>query len=489
MGNKKPSVTLNFFMNTILTMSTFIFPLITFPYVSRILGADGNGKVQLATSFVYYFTLFAQLGIPTYGIKACAAVRENRKELSRTVHELLFINILMTAIAYIAFFVALASVPRLREERALYIISSASVFLTIAGVEWLFRALEQYSYITMRSLVFKALGIVAMFALVHTKEDYVIYAAISVMASAGSALMNLTQIPKYIDIKPVGGYNIWQHIKPVIVLFAYTCATTIYVNLDSVMLGFMRTDADVGYYAVAVKLKNILVSIVTALGAVLLPRVSFYYKQGQMEAFWQTIKKSMHVIILMAAPLTVYCMLMAAPAIRFLAGDGYAQSVMPMVWIMPTLLFIGMTYVMGIEVLIPMGKETLVLIASAVAAIADIIINALLIPSLGATGAAIGTLVAEMLVFVIQYAVLHKQMKPVFQSIKLILPVTALAVSSILTVLLMKLQLPDFWLLAVTAVAFFGVYGLTLLAVKDSMTMLMWNKVRAIGLKLLKCKQ
>ena len=486
MQNKKPSVVLNYFMNTLLTMSSFIFPFITFPYVSRVLGVEGNGKVQLAISFIYYFTMFAQLGIPTYGIKACAAVRENRKELSKTVHELLIINIMMTAIAYVAFFVALAAVPRLRDERLLYIISSASIFLTTIGIEWLFRALEQYTYITIRSLIFKVVGIVAMFALVHTKEDYVIYAAISVLASAGSALLNLTQLPRYIDIKPVGDYHVWKHIKPVVVLFAYSCATTIYINLDSVMLGFMRTEVDVGYYAVAVKLKNILVSIVTALGAVLLPRVSFYYNQGQMKDFWETIKKSLHVIVLIAAPFTLYCMLMAGPAIRFLAGDGYALSVMPMVWIMPTLLFIGMTYVMGIEVLIPMGKETLVLIASAAAAVADVIINALLIPSLGATGAAIGTLVAEALVFIIQYIMLRKQILPVFMSIKWILPCIALGAASIITVPLMNVQLPDFWLLAVTSVAFFGVYGLTLLAVKDPMTILLWNKIRNIGLKLLK---
>ena len=464
-------------MNILLTMSSFIFPLITFPYVSRVLGADGNGKVQLATSFVYYFTLFAQLGIPTYGIKACAAVREDRKSLSRTVHELLFINILMTVIAYIAFFIVLETVPRLKEERMLYLISSASVFLTIAGMEWLFRAMEQYSYITIRSLIFKALGVVAMFALVHTKEHYVIYGAISVLATAGSALMNLTQLPKYIEIKPVGGYNIGQHLKPVIVLFAYTCATTIYINLDSVMLGFMRTDEDVGYYAVAVKLKNILVSVVTALGAVLLPRVSYYYKQKQFDTFWETIKKSMHVVILLAAPLTLYCMIATAPAIRFLAGDGYVQSVVPMIWIMPTLLFIGMTYVMGIEVLIPMGRETLVLVASAIAAVVDVIINAILIPSMGATGAAIGTLVAEILVFVIQYIALRKDIKPVFKSINFWVIALALALASAATVLLMRLQLTDFWLLVVTGVAFFGIYGVFLIVVKEPMVILLWDKV------------
>lgn len=479
MGDKKPSITLNFVMNILLTMSSFIFPLITFPYVSRVLGAEGNGRIQLATSFVSYFLLLSQLGIPTYGIKACAAVRDDRKALSKTVHELLIISVSMTVLSYAVFFILLAHIPRLREERMLYLISSIAVLLGTLSIEWLFKATEQYSYITIRSLAFKVIGVIAMFLLVHQQSDYIIYAGISVFASAGSALMNLTQIPKYVDLKPAGSYNIRQHIKPILVLFAYTCATTVYTNMASVMLGFMTTDADVGYYSVAVKLKNILVSVVTALGAVLLPRVSHYYKKGELAIFWQTIKKSMHVVLLMALPLTVYCMIVAGSAIRFLAGDGYAEAVVPMICTMPTLLFIGMTYVMGVEALIPMGKESVVLWASVAAAVIDVIINALLIPSLRSTGAAIGTLVAEILVFVIQFIYLRKQMQPIFKSIPLLVPILALAAATLPTLWIAKLQLPDFWVLAISACVFFGIYGIILLIGKDPMAMLILKKLLA----------
>jgi O-antigen/teichoic acid export membrane protein len=346
--------------------------------------------------------------------------------------------------------------------------------------------MEQYSYITVRSVIFKLIGLVAMFLLVHQENDYQIYAAISVFASYGSALLNLTQLPKYIDLKPMGGYNIRQHLKPVLILFAYTCATTVYSNMASVMLGFMTTDADVGYYAVSIKLKNILVSIVTALGAVLLPRVSYYYKQGKMEDFWKTITRSMHVVLLMAAPMALYCMLVAAPAIRFLAGDGYSQSILPMIWIMPSLLFIAATYVIGIEVLIPSGKESIVLIASAVAAVVDIIVNALLIPSMKATGAAIGTLVAEAVVFIIQFLYMRKQMTPILRSVRLWKTGLALAIATAPTIFLATLSLPDFWLLALTAVTFFGCYGLTLLVLKDSMVLLLLNKLFFTVKKLLR---
>ena len=132
---KQQSLKKNFFMNAILTMSNFIFPLITFPYVSRVLLPAGTGKVSFATSLISYFSLFAQLGIPTYGIRTCAKVRDNREELTRTAHELLFINLIMCVISYCALALALISVPRLREDRALYIVVSFTIILTSIGME------------------------------------------------------------------------------------------------------------------------------------------------------------------------------------------------------------------------------------------------------------------------------------------------------------------------------------------------------------------
>ena len=154
MGQKNKSLKLNFFMNVMLTMSSFIFPLITFPYVSRILLPVGTGKVSFATSIVTYFSMFAQLGIPTYGIRVCATVRDDRKKLSKVAQELLIINLVMCILSYAVLFIAIFTVPRLKEEKNLYIILSFTIMLTSIGMEWLYKALEQYTYITMRSVFF-----------------------------------------------------------------------------------------------------------------------------------------------------------------------------------------------------------------------------------------------------------------------------------------------------------------------------------------------
>lgn len=276
MAKKQKSLKLNFIMNAILTMSSFIFPLITFPYVSRILLPEGTGKVSFATSLISYFAMFAQLGIPTYGIRACAKVRDNKEELTRTAQELVIINLVMSIVSYAALAIALIFVPRLRAERTLYAIVSLTIIFNVIGMEWLYKALEQYTYITIRSIVFKFVALVAMFAFVHQKADYVVYGAITLIAASGSSVFNLINAHKFIGMRPVGKYHFKRHFKPIAVFFAMSCATTIYTHLDTVMLGFMKTDADVGYYNAAVKIKTILVSIVTSLGVVLLPSILLY---------------------------------------------------------------------------------------------------------------------------------------------------------------------------------------------------------------------
>lgn len=410
---KQKSLTLNFMMNATLSMSSFLFPMLTFPYISRVLKPTGTGKVYFVTALVNYFAMFAQLGIPTYGIRACASVREDREKLSRTVHELLCINLIMNGAVYTVLWLSIALVPKLREEKPLCLIISSSIFLFSIGVEWLYKALEQYTYITIRSILFKLLALAAMFLLVHEESDYVIYGGISILASSASNLMNFANAHRYVSLRPVGDYDLSRHVKPVLVFFAMSCATTIYTNLDSVMLGFLCSDAEVGYYNTAVKVKVILVSIVTSLGAVLLPRASYFVKKGEMDQFRRISGKALHFVLLAAGSMMVYFMLMASECIDFLAGPLFENSTVSMQIIMPTLLFIGLSNILGIQILVPIGGEKVVLWSEIGGAVTDLILNALLIPRMGAAGAAIGTLAAEFVVVAYQYVVLCRRYRDI----------------------------------------------------------------------------
>ncbi|MDY5279818.1 flippase [Sharpea porci] len=474
---KQKSLKVNFIMNAILTMSSFIFPLITFPYVSRILMPEGMGKVNFAISVINYFSMFAQLGIPTYGIRICAQVRDDHEKLTRTAHELLFINFVMTVISYVGLILAILFVPKLASEKTLYIITSFIIFLTAIGMEWLYKALEQYTYITIRSIVFKFIGLIAMFMLVHAKSDYIIYAAISVFSSSGSFVLNLLNAHKYIGLKPVGNYNVKKHLKPILVFFSMSIATTIYTNLDTVMLGFMKSDADVGYYTAATKIKNILVSIVTSLGTVLLPRASYYIEQGNLEQFKILSKKAMNFVFLIAVPMMIYFILFAKQGIVLLSGKAFMNATLPMQLIMPTLLFIGITNITGIQILVPLGYEKIVLLSTIAGAIVDLVINWLLIPSLASSGASIGTLAAEFVVLVVQYFVAVREVPGLFREIKYYKIIIAVIVSSFISFWTVEFGFGVFITLVISAVLFFGIYGIVLIALKEQLTTEIFNQL------------
>ncbi len=491
---KQKSLKLNFIMNAILTMSSFIFPLITFPYVSRVLLETGTGRVSFATSLITYFTMIAQLGIPTYGIRACAKVRDNRQELTRTAHEILFINIIMSVVSYILLAFALAFVPRLHEDRTLYIIVSITIILSAIGMEWLYKALEQYTYITIRSVIFKFIALVGMFLLIHEENDYVMYGFITIFAGSASNVFNFINVHKYIDLKPIGNYNIKRHMKPVLVFFAMSCATTIYNNLDVVMLGFMKSDADVGYYNAAVKIKTILISIVTSLGTVLLPRASYYIEHSMLDEFKRVSEKALNFVFLLASPLALYFILYAKNGIYFLAGENYIGSVLPMQIIMPTLLLIGITNILGIQILVPLGKEITVLISEIAGAVVDIILNAILIPPYSSAGAALGTLAAEFVVLIVQYAALRKDVRETFMQVQYWKIAVGMVLGTVASYwVLYVLNLSDFLIIIVTGILFFAVYLAFLLVTKEPLTVQLWDEglgyLKKIKVKIGKAKE
>lgn len=496
MGSKslpKPhSVKLNFLMNVMLKMSAFVFPLITFPYVSRILGATGNGKIAFVSSVVAYFSMFAQLGIPTYGIRACAACRNNENRLNKTVQELLILNSVTVLISYIALIVCIQFIPRLQNEKTLFLVFSTTILLDSAGMSWLFQALEQYSYITIRNLGFKVLSIVLMFVFVQKPEDYVIYGAIYVVGTCGSSIINIIYASTFLEHRKVGKYNIKQHIKPILSFFMLSVSISVYTQMDSAMLGFMSSDAEVGYYAAATRMKVILVSAVTALGGVLLPRMSNYISQGKMKEFYMTIKKSFNFILVVSVAVTIFFSVMADATIRFLAGDGYIPAILPMKIISVTVILIGLSNITGMQILVPTNREKITTMSTVIGAIVNLIVNAMMIPRWGAIGAAIGTVLAEMTVLIVQIVNLRQELPDMIQGIQVARILVANSVSTIILVLLKNaLSVKNyFWEICITAIVFFGVYGFMLLLLRENMMITYFNEYeKRIKLFLMKGNQ
>lgn len=471
---KVHSIKYNLIMNIILRMSTFLFPLITFPYVSRVLGAEGNGKIAFASSFVSYFTMVAQLGIPTYGIRTCARCRDDKEELSRTVHELFIIGSIVMMLSYIVMASMIWTVPRLQEDKTILWIFSISIILSNVGMGWFYQAIEQYDYITLRNLLFKVLSIVLMFLFVKKKEDYVIYAGITVLGTVGSNILNLLRMKKYIYIHPLDKYRFFIHIKPILVFFMFSVATTIYTSMDTVMLGFLASDTQVGYYAAATKMKNILVSLVTALGAVLLPRASYYIENNMREEFGSIIRKSFQFVIAIALPLCIYFMLEASDTIYFLAGNEYKGAIPSTIIITPTILLIGLSYITGMQILIPLGLEKYTVISTIAGAVVDLIVNFLFIPRIGAAGAALGTLSAELTVLLIQLVELCWLQKKEYLRLEW-LDVLKIVFANMVAIIVLigtkrLITINGYFIrLFISAILYFSVYGVLLIIMKESL--------------------
>ena len=472
------SVRFNFIMNFILTASSIIFPLITFPYISRVLQAAGNGKVAFAISVLTYFTMFASLGIPTYGIRACAKVREEKEKLSHTVQELLIINTVTMLMTYAVFAVLMQLIPEFAAEKELMWINSIGLILNVFGVGWLYNALEQYAYITACSLVFKVLSIIMMFAWVKNPDDYVKYGAITMFAASGSYVMNFINLHKYVSLKKTGTYNFRQHLRPIFIFFATSAAISVYTNLDVVMLRFMKDDAEVGYYNAAIKVKTILVSLITSLGTVLLPRLSFYVRMKDKDAFHSTIVKAFNFVLVLGSSVTVYFMLFTKETILVLSGKGFYPAIMPMFLLMPTVLFIGLSNITGIQILTPINKEKQVLISIIYGAVLDFVLNLILIPGYGASGAAFATLMAEAMVLIVQCIYLRDMLKSLINELSIGKVAVAAACSSILIMLIKNmLTLSPFFIICVTGIIFFAVYFGLLLLMKERFVTDIWNSV------------
>lgn len=392
---KVPSIKINALYNVVRKLLTLLFPLITFPYASRILLPEGIGKVSFASSFIDYFIIIATLGISTYGIRETAKVRDDREQLSKVSKEILTINIISTTTAYLLLFIALFCIPKLADYRLLLIMISAKILFTALGLEWLYGGMEDYKYITVRAFIFQVLSLILLFTFVHQPADYLKYASIAVISNVGSNICNWIHSKKYIDLLFQTRLNLKKHLKPIVVLFAMGEFAKIYAVLDITMLGFLCGDWEVGIYTAATKINRIIIQLVIAIGYVVLPRLSYYIKKNDKTKFQELVYKNFDIFFLLATPSTVGLCLVGNAVILAFSGETFMASVPIMRIMNPIIIITGIGSVVGTQTFVPMGREKLVLYGLIIGAVSNIIFNFILIPRYQIWGAAIATLCSE----------------------------------------------------------------------------------------------
>ena len=409
----------NYILNLTNTISTMLFPLITFPYAARIIMADGIGQVNFFSSIISYISLFTCLGIPMYAIRETARVRDNQKELSKTTTEILLLHACLTLFGYLAVFIIAFTVPKVMVDIPLFLLLSTSIFFTAIGCEWFYQGVEDFKYITIRAITIKSICVVLLFLLVHSKDDLMYYAIYTVVGSVGNNIFNLFRLRKhlkrkYIDFKELKPL---RHLKPALHIFVLNLVISIYVNLDTVMLGFLKNSTAVGYYTGATKLTKMLLGIVSSLGTVMVPRLSNLIQNDQMEDFKKLSQKAVDFVFALSFPLFLGLIVSAPILIRLFCGPSYEPAISTLQIISPILLFIALSNVLGIQILYPQGKENVVIKCTIFGAITNFTLNLILIPLMANDGAAIATCVAEFMVTFIMLIIGRKYI-PIEYSIK-----------------------------------------------------------------------
>ncbi len=409
MHNK--SLKKNAVLNVTKTMMGIIFPIITFPYASRILQPEGIGKVNFANSIISYFALIASLGIGTYATRETAKIRDNISELRKFIKEILIINLSSTLVAYILFFISLLTIPKLQDYRALLLISSLTIIFNTIGIGWFYSAIEEYGYITLRSIIFQIINIAFLFLFVKTKEDIYLYAFMNVIAAVGSNILNLFHLKHFISLKGNDSLELKKHLKPIFIFFGLAAITSVYTILDSTMLGFLSNDEQVGYYSAATKINKMVLMLVTAIGGVLFPRLSYYSEKEDKTEFFNLLLKGFAITLCIAVPCTLGLHLLSSPITLLFSGERYLPSVPVMEIMNPIIIIISISNFIGIQYFLPLGKEKITVQSVIIGAISNFTLNLILIPRFQAFGASIATVSAESLVTLFQLIKARKEIK------------------------------------------------------------------------------
>lgn len=411
---KQKSITINLIANGIKTLMSVLFPLITFPYASRVLGAAGIGKVNYASSIISYFSLFAALGISTYAVREGSRIRDDKERFNKFAKEMLNINLMTTFLSYICLVIFLC-LPVLSNYKNLLIIFSVGIVFTTIGMEWLFIIKEEYAYITKRAILFQFVSLALLFLLVRSKEDYVWYASLTVISSGGSAILNFFYSRKFVNWRKKYHCEYRKHIKPILLIFGTSLASSIYMTMDTTMLGAMKGDTSTGIYTAAVKINSVINTLLNTISATILPRVSYYIGNGLKNEYRELMKVSADILFMIAMPIAVGMICTSDILIVLFSGAEFISGSFAAKILSVKLVVGAVNRILAYQICIPYKKDKEVLISTVAGAVFNLLANVILINFFDVSGAAIATLCSELIVF----CVLTVYIRPFFETYSL----------------------------------------------------------------------
>ena len=392
----------NLFFNILLSISQFIFPLISFPYASRILGRSGIGTVNFIDSFTQYFILFAALGIPLYGVREIAKIKEDTHKLNNTFNQIFGIHIVSAIIFSCIYLVLALLLPQLKNEMSLVLVGITIIIFNVVSLEWFFQGINEFSFIAIRSIIVKGASVILLFVFLKPHSPPFIYYLITASVFVINGIVNLYYLTKKVKIKIVN-LELKKHIKPLVVILSSTLAISVYVLLDNILLGVFKGNSTVGIYSTSVRIVKIPMVLISAMSTVIIPQISRAYNENRISDLNLLAHKSFSFICLIGIPICFGLYVTSDFLIYVFAGSEFTEAIGVLKLLSPLVFLIGLSNLFGLQLLTPTGNEKYLLRAVCIGMVFSLALNLLLIPKFSYVGSAIANIITECVVTGLAY--------------------------------------------------------------------------------------
>lgn len=474
---KNKSITKNYIYNLAYQILVLILPLITTPYISRVLGAENIGIYSFTLSISAYFILFGSLGIALYGQREIAYNQKDREKYSITFWEILLLRVITMTISLVLFYFIFA---RGTQYQMYYKILMLEIVANCIDVSWFFQGLEEFKKTVLRNMVVKLISIICIFVFVKTPNDLHIYFWIYVLSVLAGNLSLWLYLPKYMTKVKFCKLNLFKHLKPTVALFVPQIAIQVYTLLDRTMVGtIIPGKAEVGYYDQGQKIIKILLAVITSLGTVMLPRIANTFANGEKEKITNYMKKSFNMVFILAFPMIFGIIAVSNAFVPVFFGQGYDKVAILMKVISPIILIIGLSNVTGTQYLLPTKRQKEFTTSVVCGAVVNFIMNMCLIWKFGAIGASIGTVIAELTVTFVQMYFVRKDFdfKEIIGLTKNYF-ISSLAMF-VVCLVIGKIIKDNFLSVVVQCIVGGLTYGIVLILLKDSFVCEILNKLKS----------
>lgn len=474
------SLSTNYIFNLIDTITKLLFPLITFPYASRIMQAEGIGWVNFYGSIISYISLIVGLGIPLYAVKKISCVRNNHTLLSQTTTEILTLHLTTTALGYIIIIILSLTIPKIQENLELFILMSSSIFFTTIGCDWFYQGIEDFKYITIRALIVRIVSVLFLFLLVRTKSDLMWYGAYSVLSSVGNNIFNFVKLRKIISFKHIRYKELrpFRHIHGITSTFILTAISTLYLTLNPTILGFVSGEKSVGYYSAGIKVYTMVFGIIYVLTTISMPRFSNLIAENKVDELKEKAQNSYEFGIMISFPMSIGLYFISAYIIRILCGTGFEEAIIVSRIASLMLFVVGLSSIWGMQLLYPLGYVKILIKCTCLAALVDLLVCVIFIPQYAHVAAAFAYLLAEIVATIVEYVCGRKILPLKFMTSSIIHYLFGGIFMGIFLFIISQLNLNNFWMCTAMATCGSLFYGTFLLFIKDKMFIKVLDRIK-----------